>query len=94
MLREFLGTKQTAEETSQELELLKFHYQEVVRKLHYVPEIHLLELVSEALSGNSTQLDILKSFHALCFSVLKTLDIETPAELKAARGLGLEQVHI
>ena len=87
LLREFLASKQIAEESPQELELLKSHYQEVVRELHYVPEIHLLELVSLALSGNSTQFDILKPFHALCFSVLKNSGIQTLAELRATHDL-------
>ena len=77
MLREFLWTKRGAEDTPQELELLKFHYQEVVSELEYVPEIHLLELVSVALSSNSTQLDILKPFHALCLSVLKVQNLDS-----------------
>ncbi|KAL9955003.1 hypothetical protein ACROYT_G042597 [Oculina patagonica] len=87
VLRKFLATKQTAEESPQEIELLKSHYQEVVGELHYVPEIQLLELVSVALSDNSTQLDILKPFHALCFNLLKTSDIQTPTELRAVHDL-------
>jgi len=84
VLREFLAMKQNDEETPQELELLKFHYQEVVSELHYVPEIHLLELVSVALSDNSTNWEILQRFRVLWFNLLKTSDIQSPAELGAA----------
>ena len=84
MLREFQATKQNDEETPQELELLRFHYQEVVSELQYVPEIHLLELVSVALSDNSTDWEILQRFRVLWFNLLKTSDIQTPSELRGA----------
>ncbi|KAL9955001.1 hypothetical protein ACROYT_G042595 [Oculina patagonica] len=83
-LREFLSLtmNQTTEETPTELETLKSHYQQATRELHNVQEIQLLELVSVALNDNSTQLDILKPFHALCFNLLKTSDFQIPAELR------------
>ena len=89
-LREFLATTQTAQKTATESEallLLKTHYQQALRDLHYVPEVKLLELVSVTLNDNSTQLDILKPFHALCFNLLKTSNILTPAELRAGYDL-------
>lgn len=86
VLREFLAVKQDDEETPQELELLKFHFQEVVSELHYVPEILLLELVTVALSDNSTNWEILQRFRVLWSNLLKTSDIQPPAELGAAHG--------
>ena len=84
VLREFLAVKQHDEETPQELELLKFHFQEVKSELHHVPEILLLELVTVALSDNSTNWEILQRFRVLWFNLLKTSDIQPPAELRAA----------
>ena len=78
---------QTADKTATELEALKRHYQEAVRGLSYVQEVQLLELVSVALNNNSTQLDILKPFHALCYNLLKASNIQTPAELRAGYDL-------
>lgn len=86
-IREFLVTAQTAEKTATEFEALKTNYQEAVRDLYYVQEVQLLELVSVALNNNSTQLDILKPFHALCFNLLKTSNIQTPVELRAGYDL-------
>ena len=84
VLREFQATKQNDEESPQELELLRFHYQEVVSELQDFPEIHLLELVSAALSDNPTNWEILQRFRVLWFNLLKTSDIQTPSELRAA----------
>ena len=84
MLREFQAKKQGDEETPQELELLRLHYQDVVSELQYVPEIRLLELVSVALSDNSSNWEILRRFRVLWFNLLKTSDIQTPSELRAA----------
>ena len=89
-LREFLVTTRTAGKTATDFEALKTHYQEAVKDLHDVQEVQLLELVSVALNNNSTQLDILKPFHVLCFNLLKTSNIETPAELRAGYDLGDE----
>ena len=89
-LREFLVTSQTAQKTATESEallLLKTHYQQALRDLHYVPEVKLLELVYVTLNDNSTQLEILKPFHALCFNLLKTSNIRIPAELRAGYDL-------
>lgn len=88
-LREFLDVtiNQTTKEKHTENEEIKSHYQEAIRELHQVPEIYLLELLSVALNENSTQLVILKPFHALCFNLLKTSNIQTPAELRAAQDL-------
>ncbi|KAL9955006.1 hypothetical protein ACROYT_G042602 [Oculina patagonica] len=85
--REFLTMNQIADETSIAHEALKSHYQEAISELRYIREIRLLELVSVALSDNSTQLDILKPFHGLCFNLLKASDIQTPTELKAMHDL-------
>ena len=65
-------------------EALKTHFQEAMSRLHYVPEIQLLELLSAALGNNSTSLEILQPFHALCFFLLKQSDVEIPNELRAA----------
>lgn len=65
-------------------EALKTHFQEAMSELHYVPEVQLLERVSAALAGNSTYLEILKPFHALCFYLMKHADVDVPLELKAA----------
>lgn len=89
-LREFLTVKQPVEKTPAELEALKSHYREAVSELHYVTEIQLLERLSAALSANGTQMEILKPFHALCFNLLKTSDVQTPAELRAWSDLGDE----
>ena len=86
-LREFLTMNQTTEETPTELEELKRHYHEAIRELHYIEEIQLLELVSVSLNDNYTYLDILKPFHAMCFHLLKTSNIQTPAELRAEHDL-------
>ena len=80
-LRKYL--KQITEGTPTEREAVKIHYREAVSKLHYVPEMQLLELVSKALSDNSTQVEILKPFHLLCLTLLKTANIEIPSELRA-----------
>ena len=66
---------------------LKNHYQEAMSELHYVPEVKLLERLSAALSDNTTRLAILQPFHALCFNLLKQLDVEIPVELRAAPGV-------
>lgn len=65
-------------------EALKTHFQEAMSELHYVPEVQLLERVSAALGGNSTRLEILKPFHALCFYLMKQCNVDVPFELKAA----------
>ena len=82
-LREFLAIKKIAEGTASELADVKIYYQEALTELHNIPEVQLLELVSEALSDNSTQLEILKPFHALCFNLFKAADIQIPDELRA-----------
>ena len=65
-------------------EELKSHFQEAMSELRQnVPELQLLELVSAALGDNSTRLEILKPFHALCFFLLKQSDVEIPSELRA-----------
>ena len=87
-LREYL--KQVTEGTPTEREAVKIHYQEAVSELHYVPEIQLLELVSQGLNDNSTQLEILKPFHALCFNLLKAANIEIPSESRALHDLNEE----
>jgi len=79
--------KQITEGTTTEREAVKIHYQEAVSELHYVPEIQLLELVSKALTDNSTQVEILKPFHALCFNLLKAANIEIPSKLRALHDL-------
>ena len=84
-LREYL--KQITEGTPTEREAVKIHYQEAVSELHYVPDIQLLELVSQGLTDNSTQVEILKPFHALCFNLLKAANIEIPSELRALHDL-------
>ena len=84
-LREYL--KQITEGSTTEREAVKIHYQEAVSELHYVPEIQLLELVSHGLTDNSTQVEILKPFHALCFNLLKTANIQIPSELRALHDL-------
>ena len=84
-LREYL--KQITEGSPTEREAVKIHYQEAVSELHYVPEIQLLELVSKALTDNSTQEEILKPFHALCFNLLKAANTEFPSELRALHDL-------
>ena len=89
-LREFLAMNQPTEETPAELEALKIHYQEAINELRDVPEIKLLERLSAALSENVTQPEILRPFHALCYNLLKTSNIQTPAELRVARGFGDE----
>ena len=86
--REYL--KQITEGTPTEREAVKVHYQEAVSELHYVPEIQLLELVSQGLNDNSTQLEILKPFHALCFNLWKVANIEIPSELRALHDLNKE----
>ena len=86
-LRKFLVTTQTPEKTATEFKALEAHYQKAARDLHYVQEVQLLELVSVALNKNSTQLDILKPFHALCYNLLKTSNIQTPPELRTAYNL-------
>ena len=63
---------------------LKNHYLAAMSELHYVPEIQLLERVSAALGDNSTRLEILQPFHAMCFNLLKAADVEIPDELRAA----------
>ena len=84
MLREFQATKQNDEGTPQELERLRFHYQEAVSELQDVSEIRLLEPVSVALSKNSTNWEILQRFRVLWFNLLKTSDIQIPSELRGA----------
>ena len=65
-------------------EELKSHFQEAMSELRQnVPELQLLELVSAALGDNSTRLEILKPFHALCFYLLKQSNVEIPSELRA-----------
>ena len=81
-VRKYLALKRTTEETLSELEVLKIHYQEAVSELHYMPEIQLLELMSKALSDNSSQPEILEPFHSLCFSLFKAANIEIPSELR------------
>ena len=83
-LRKYLALKRTTEETLSELDVLKIHYQEAVSELHYLPEIQLLELMSKALSDNSSQPEILEPFHSLCFSLFKAANIEIPSELRVA----------
>ena len=53
-------------------------------ELHYVPEVPLLERMSAALGDNSTRLEILQPFHALCFNVLKQADVDIPHEFQRA----------
>ena len=84
-LREYL--KQITEGSPTEREAVKIHYQEAVSELHYVPEIQLLELVSHGLTTNSTQVEILKPFHALCLNLLKTANIQISSELRALHDL-------
>ena len=72
------------EDEIEEFKDLKIHYQEAMRKLHYVPEVQLLERVSAALGDNSTRLEILQPFHVLCLDLLKKSEVEIPAELRAA----------
>ena len=69
------------------LESTKAHYEEATTKLHYTPEIQLLELLQEALMDNSTQLEILKSFYTLSLYLLSSSNVQAPAELKAELGL-------
>ena len=83
---------QITEEPSAALDVLTNNCQEAISELRNVPEVQLLELVSVALSGNLSQVDILKPFHAMCFNLLKTSNIQTPAELRAAHDLGDDTV--
>ena len=85
-LRDFLKYIKTKNDMEQ-LEALKTHFQEAMSELHYVPEAQLLELVSAALGDNSTRLEILKPFHALCFNLMKQSDVDIPSELKAASNM-------
>ncbi|PFX24270.1 uncharacterized protein LOC111331916 [Stylophora pistillata] len=89
-LREFLNMDRTTEETQVELTALKTHYNEAIRELRQEPEIKLLERLSATLAENVTQPDMLKPFHALCYSILKTSDIQIPHELRATRDFGNE----
>ena len=84
-LRAFVKDK--TEDGIEQFTALKSHYQATMRKLHYVPEVQLLERVSAALGDNSTRLEILQPFHALCFDLLKKSEVEIPAELRAAPDL-------
>ena len=65
-----------------EYEALRNHYQQAMSELHYVP-VQLLGRALAALSDNSTKLEVLESFHSLCFNLLKTSDVETLPDLKA-----------
>lgn len=76
-LRKYLALKRTTEETLSELDVLKIHYQEAVSELHYLPEIQLLELMSKAVSDNSSKPEILEQFHSLCFSLFKAANIDS-----------------
>lgn len=87
-LYEFLTMGRTSEETQVELQALKIHYHEAIRELRQEPEIQLLERLSQALAENVTQSEMLKPFHALCYNLLKTSDVQTPHELRARRDLG------
>ena len=84
VLRSYL--KDSFEGEMEKKKELKNRYQEAMSELHYVPEVKLLERLSAALSDNTTQLAILQPFHALCFNLLKKLDVEIPVELRAAPG--------
>ena len=64
-LRSFL--RDISDDEILEHETLKNHYQAAMSELHYVPEIQLLERVSAALADNSTRLELLQPFHAMCF---------------------------
>ena len=64
-------------------EALKTHFLEAMSELYEIPEVQLLELVSAALVDNSTRLEILKPFHALCFYLLKQSNVEIPSEVRA-----------
>ena len=81
-LRAFV--KDISEGDIEQFKALKSHYQAAMRKLHYVPEIHLLERVSAALSDNAKPLKVLQPFHGLCFNLLKASNLEIPSELRAA----------
>ena len=65
-------------------EALQNHYEAAISELRYAPEVQLLELAAAALGDNSTRLEILQPFRALCFILLKTSQVEIPSELKAA----------
>jgi len=66
---------------------LRNHYQKAISELHNVPEVQLLERVSAALGDNSTRLEILQPFHALCFNLLKQADVDIPHELRAVHAM-------
>ena len=70
-LRSFL--RDISDDETLEHETFKNHYQAAMSELHYVPEIQLLELVSAALADNSTRLELLKPFYAMCFIELISL---------------------
>ena len=83
LLRDFLKYTRSKDGMEQR-KALKTHFQEAMSELHNVPEVQLLERVSAALGDNSTRLKVLqRTFHALCFNLLKQADIDIPSELSA-----------
>ena len=87
-LRSFL--RDISDDETLEHETLKNHYQAAMSELHYVPEIQLLELVSAALADNSTRLELLQPFHAMCFNLFKATGLKVKDEFRAAHDMGDE----
>ena len=79
--------KNMAEDETLHHEDLKTHYQAAMNELRKVPEVQLLERVSAALEDNSTRLEILQPFHALCFNLLKQADVDVSSELRAVHDM-------
>ena len=80
----------SSENSIEQHRALEIHTEAAISELRNVPEIQLLKLVAGTLGGNSTRLQILQSFYALCSNLLEASDVPIPSELRAALDMGEE----
>lgn len=80
----------SSENSIEQHRALEIHTEAAISELRNVPEIQLLELVAATLGANSTRLQILQSFYALCSNLLEASDVPIPSELRAALDMGEE----